>query len=92
MKGHPGRCGMKMFVPHTLSFPDTPLFPVQTREELLVDLMANRIVSTCAKVALLNLDPLGDLPFPARKEAVDFLEFLDINCDKQIQTLVRNLK
>ncbi len=57
MRGHPRRCGMKMLVPRTLSFPDTPLVPVQTREELLVDLTANRIVSTCAKVALLILDP-----------------------------------
>lgn len=83
---------MTMLVPRTLSFPETPLVPVQTREELLADLTANRIVSTCAKVALLILDPTRRPSLPTRREAVDFFNFLDKNCDKQIQTLERSLK
>lgn len=83
---------MTMLVPRTFVFPETPFVPVQTRQEILADLTTTRIVSACAKVVLLVLDPTRRPSLPTRKEAVDFLKFLDNNCDKQIQTLKRNLK
>ncbi len=83
---------MNTLVPRPFSFPETPFVPVQTRQEILADLTTTRIVSACAKVALLVLDPTRRPSLPTRREAVDFLDFLDKNCDKQIQTLERNLK
>lgn len=74
------------------SFPETPLVPVKSREELLADLTTNKILSSCAKLALLIIDPTRRPPLPTRKEAVDFLNYLDETCDQRIQTLEQSLK
>jgi len=81
-----------VFVPRPLFFPETPLVPIKTRQELLDDIVINKIVSSCAKILLFVLDPARRPPLPTRKEAVDFLDFLDKNCDKQIQILEQSLK
>jgi len=81
-----------VLVPRPLFFPETPLVPVKSREELLADLTTNKIVSSCAKVALLVLDPARRPSLPTRKEAVDFLYYLDETCALRIQTLEQSLK
>ena len=83
---------MTMLVSRSLSFPETPFVPVQTRQEILADLTTTRIVSACAKVALLVLDPTRRPSLPSRENAVSFLDNLDTVCDDQIQNLEHKLK
>lgn len=83
---------MMMPVSRTLSFPETPFIPVHTHEELLVDIAATKLVSSCAKVLLLILDPTRRPSLPSRENAVSFLNNLDTACDDQIQNLEHKLK
>lgn len=72
------------------SLPSPPV--IRSREEILVDITAHKLLSVCTKVMLLILDPNRRASLPSREKTIGFLENVDTVCDQKVRILEQNLK